>query len=126
MLRFIHLSVLAALLTFSAYCSAGENVVIIDPAKAAEDADYKTQGEYAGEIAKNGAKEKSGLHVIALGGGKFHGVLYTGGLPGDGYDRSKTKEEADGATADGVTTIKHATWELKIKDGVATVNGADG
>ena len=113
-------------LVFAGWVSAAENVVIADPAKAADDADYKVQGEYAGEITKAGAKEKSGFHVIAQGGGKFHGVLYSGGLPGDGYDRSKTKEEADGATADGVTSIKHANWEAKIKDGTATLNGADG
>lgn len=118
----------AAIVLFilAGWAAAGESVVIADPAKAAENADYKTQGEYAGEIAKDGTKAKSGLHVIALGGGKFHGVLYTGGLPGDGYDRSKTKEEADGASADGVTSIKHANWEAKIKDGAATINGADG
>ena len=43
-----------AFLVLTAWARAGEAVVIIDPAKAAEDADYKTQGEYAGEITKNG------------------------------------------------------------------------
>ncbi len=41
-------------------------------------ADFKFQGEYAGD--------KWGVQVIALGAGEFQGVVCTGGLPGAGWD----------------------------------------
>ena len=41
--------------------------------------DYVLQGEYAAG--------KLGLQVIALGAGKFEGVLHEGGLPGAGWDK---------------------------------------
>ncbi|MCY3023840.1 MAG: DUF1080 domain-containing protein [Planctomycetota bacterium] len=96
----------------------GGEVAIIDPAKV--DADFAVQGEYTGEIAKDGAKAKVGVQVIALGGGKFHAVFHNGGLPGDGWDKSK-KDECDGATADGVTTFTAPNWVAKIKDGTMTI-----
>jgi len=101
-----------------AFAAAGGEAVI-DPAKA--DADFLIQGEYAGELNK----AKTGVQVIALGGGKFHAVLYPGGLPGEGWAQPK-KEECDGATADGITTFTHATWIAKIKDNVMTVSATAG
>lgn len=97
--------------------------VYTDPEKA--DADYKIQGEYTGEITKDGAKAKVGVQVIALGDAKFRAVYHTGGLPGDGYDKSP-KQEIEGATADGVTTFKHANWIATIKEGTLTLSGTDG
>ena len=103
--------------------AADKGFVSNDPAKV--DADFPTQGEYSGELTRDGKAAKTGVQVIALGDGAFHAVLHNGGLPGDGWDKSK-KEEVDGKSADGTTSFSTATWNAKIKDGVMTVSGADG
>src|SRR5437763_15510457 len=73
-----------------------------DPSQV--DADFAVQGEYMGEMkTPQGEKRKLGMQVEALGHGKFHAVLYTGGLPGDGWDM-KTKKEGQGETKEGVVT----------------------
>ncbi len=116
---------LAALLTVSVALPAraadgpNKNFVSIDPNKV--DADYAFQGEYSGTL---GGK-KTGLQVIALGGGKFRAVLLAGGLPGDGWEKGQ-REEADGELKDGVATFAHANWKASVKDGAASVTSADG
>jgi hypothetical protein len=51
--------------------------------------DFAFQGEYAGWISIPGrGNEYVGLQVIALSDGKFDGVRYRGGLPGNGWDRT--------------------------------------
>jgi Domain of Unknown Function (DUF1080) len=74
-----------------------------DPAKA--DADFAFQGEYSGTLTSDGNEVKVGVQIIALGGGKFHGIGFHGGLPGDGGDKDK-KVEGDGELKDGVLVIK--------------------
>ena len=61
-----------------------------DPALAKrEDPDFEVQGEYVGKGL--------GLQLVALGGGKFDGYLFEGGLPGAGWEpgkpRTQLKEE---------------------------------
>src|ERR1022692_3371084 len=92
-------------LSLALTCALHSGETVIDPAKAGPD--FAVQGEYAGELAKDGAKVKMGAQVIALGKSKFHAVLLTGGLPGDGWEKPK-KEEADGQTQDDATTFTHA------------------
>jgi len=59
-----------------------------DPEKAAaEHPDFLLQGEYVGE--HNGAK--TGLQAASLNNGRFLVAAYQGGLPGDGWDRSKVE-----------------------------------
>lgn len=62
---------------FTQSLSAQQNDIWTDPSKAAEELDYKIQGEYAGVGL--------GAQVIALGDGKFCAVIYEGGLPGAGW-----------------------------------------
>ena len=47
-----------------------------------DDPDYFIQGEYAGVHSKDG--KRVGARISAQGGGHFKGVLYEGGLAGDG------------------------------------------
>lgn len=55
-----------------------------DPVRAAaEDPDFKVQGEYASRGV--------GFQVIALGHGKFTVVQCAGGLPGDGFNGHKSQ-----------------------------------
>jgi hypothetical protein len=96
----------------------------IDPKLAAADPDFALQGEYAGQIKD----DKFGVQVVALGGGRFHGVAYRGGLPGEGWDESSEKIEGDGErAADGsVTMVGRDGDKAVIKDGVLTILSAEG
>lgn len=99
---------------------------IIDPAKAADDADFAIQGEYVGQIKGN----KHGVQVIALGDHRFHAVGYVGGLPGDGWDPSMKKWEGDGALdpATGTATLTGppGTGVATLKGGVFAVKSMEG
>jgi hypothetical protein len=103
--------------------AADKPPVYIDPQKAAADPDFALQGEYAGQLKD----DKFGVQIIALGNGKFHGVAYRGGLPGDGWDESD-KIEGDGErAADGsVTMVGREGDKAAIKDNVLTILNADG
>ncbi len=52
--------------------------VIVSPEEAEKDADFQLQGEYVAD--------QKGIQVIALGKGEFRAMIYTGGLPGAGWD----------------------------------------
>lgn len=56
---------------------------VTDPAQA--DADFAWQGEYFGTLCVRGCRQHAGLQVVALGEGRFSGLFYPGGLPGNGY-----------------------------------------
>ena len=66
--------------------------------------DFPFQGEYSGMIGDGDDKQKLGIQVIALGGGKFAGVGYPGGLPGDGWN-GEEKIEAKGELKDGIVLL---------------------
>ncbi|MFP6610717.1 MAG: DUF1080 domain-containing protein [Pirellulales bacterium] len=89
------------------------------------DADFAIQGEYTGTVDGENGKKKLGVQVIALGGGKFRAVGYSGGLPGDGWD-GKSKEQVEAATADGAVKFSGEHADGTIKDGVMKVVDKDG
>jgi hypothetical protein len=94
-------------------------------APADDDADFAIQGEYTGTVDGKDGKKKLGTQVIALGGGKFRAVGYSGGLPGDGWD-GKPKEEVEAAAVDGAVTFEGKYATGTIKDGVMKVVNKDG
>ena len=72
----------------------------IDPAEAAKVLDYQIQGEYVGDFIEDGEKTKIGLQIIAMGGGNFRAVSFTGELPGAGWKRGDKTEYVDGSLND--------------------------
>ena len=66
---------------------AAKGPAYIDPKKV--DDDYAYQGEYTGTIQAD-QEIKVGVQVIALGQKKFRGVVFMGGLPGDGWNGAAT------------------------------------
>ncbi|MCX7394509.1 MAG: DUF1080 domain-containing protein [Planctomycetales bacterium] len=70
-----------------------------DPTKAGPD--FDVQGEYVGIV---GGSHSIAAQVIAMGDGKFDGVLYGGGLPGAGWDE-RTQFHFRGESKDGVTSF---------------------
>ena len=83
---------------FTLTCTTALRTVVASPAEqvydtpeaAAADKDFLTQGEYMAP--------KLGMQVIGMGDGEFDIVLYQGGLPGAGWDRTlpqKTKGDAN-------------------------------
>lgn len=93
-------------------CAADHGEAFTDPAKAGPD--YQVQGEYAGDLKLSGSPAKYGAQVVALGDSKFDLVLYTGGLPGAGWQRGDAREKAPGKTESSVTTFKTAKWTATI------------
>ena len=92
--------VLCLLVIFvSPLAAADKFPTFTDPAEAGPD--FRNQGEYVGRI---GNKIPIAAQVIALGGGKFDGILYSGGLPGAGWD-GQTKSFFRGETKEGTTGI---------------------
>ena len=98
-------------------CSHGQTFT--DPEKAGED--FKIQGEYVGTLKDGDNEAKRGAQIIALGDGKFKGIGYSGGLPGDGWKRDDEKYEANGALKDGVVHFKSDDYEGTLKDGVIKI-----
>ncbi|SFH69537.1 family 16 glycoside hydrolase [Planctomicrobium piriforme] len=67
---------------------------------AQADPDFAVQGEY---VTPDQAPQKKGIQVVALGKGQFRVVVYTGGLPGAGWDQKLPQiieEEETEAVAD--------------------------
>ena len=97
----------------------------------ADAADFKIQGEYAGEVRRKTSRGemtfKGGAQVRALGKGKFLLTVYRGGLPGDGWEQSGFARELDLETVDGVVTgTTDGGLKAEIKDGKCILYGRTG
>ena len=99
-----------------AFAAPVDKRTFTDPAKAGPD--YAVQGEYSGD--------NFGAQVIALGGGKFELVLYTGSLPGEGWQRKDKVQRVEGETKDGVTTFKSAALSGTIYGEKLSISGSGG
>lgn len=112
-------SVVLVLVVLCAATGAGESKANVGLALTPDKAgpEFKVQGEYEGEIAgADGAKQKFGAQVIALGDTDFNAKLESGGLPGAGWDMKsfeiKGKTEGDKTTFAGLADGKN--WTLAI------------
>jgi hypothetical protein len=81
---------------------------VTDPALA--DADFRWQGEFAGP--------EYGLQVVALGGGTFDAVLYAGGLPGGGWDKT-TRHKLTGQIENGTLALAGDGKQFAIARNIA-------
>ena len=94
--------------------AAGKGSGVLDFKEAGPD--FVIQGEYSGE---NSEGDKVGLNIIALGDGKFQGVGFTGGLPGNGWDEGEKLAfiiKGDGEKMV-FTDPDTNEYEVKIKNG---------
>lgn len=63
-------------------------VAIIDPAVAAEDPNFRLQGEFVGHWSTGEQSgKKFGLQIASLGDDNFSALEYTDGLPGGGWNK---------------------------------------
>jgi len=122
-LRTLTVLALTPALLVSVAQAKGKGPTYGDPEKV--DADYAVQGEYTGEIDTDDGKAKFGIQIIALGQGKFAGVGYSGGLPGDGWDKGE-KIQAESQIEDGVVVFTCDKGTATYKDGNVTIADTDG
>lgn len=76
--------------------------------------DYAMQGEYAGGVSLENGTQDFGAQVIALGDGKFEVVGYTGGLPGDGWQRGDEVTRIKTQLVDGQLRFQHKKAEIVV------------
>lgn len=109
------------LVAATARAAEEDSATYLDPKSAGPD--YAIQGEYLGEVSADGAPDRWGAQVIALGDGKFTLVGYEGGLPGDGWERGDRREMADGKRTGQGARFEADQWDAEIKDQTVTVFG---
>ena len=107
------LTVWVVAFTFSLF-AADEGDVFIEPSEAGPD--FAVLGEYVGE--------NSAAQVIALGGGKFHIVGWSHGLPGVAYDAER-KLELDVQREGDRVVIDGEGWKGQIDGGTITATSSD-
>lgn len=104
--------------------SAFDGEKYTDPAKV--DEDYAFQGEYVGDIDLGNGPERFGIQVIALGKGKFDGLAFPGGLPGDGWTGAEPLVPSQRGVRQGDKVVFDGEMTATIKDTEITLQTADG
>ncbi|MFN0055955.1 MAG: DUF1080 domain-containing protein [Planctomycetales bacterium] len=87
--------------------------VYVDPTQAG--ADFRIQGEYEGKLGK---EAPVGIQLVAQGDGQFEGTIFSKGLPGAGWDRSRLPIR--GTTKDGVVQLTGTNFTARIDKGRLT------
>lgn len=114
----------ALLLLAAPVLAADPKTAYSDPEKAAEDPDFKTQGEYLGAVAHDGTETPLGVQVIALGDGKFQATSFRGGLPGAGADLS-TRLVSQGERKDNEIRFENNGYKAFLEGDTITMFNAD-
>ncbi|MCP4190382.1 MAG: DUF1080 domain-containing protein [Planctomycetaceae bacterium] len=86
------------------------------------DADFAFLGEYYGCVSGHGI---IGLQVVPLGGGQFSAMVYRGGLPGNGWDRT-TRFQLAGKSQRDSLQFKNSDLRIDIRGVHAQVHGPTG
>jgi len=100
--------------------AAAPGEAFTDPKEAGKD--FEIQGEYVG----GEGDERRGAQIIALGDGKFQGIGYSGGLPGDGWSRGDEVYKSEGEWKDDAVVFKTDEFTASAKDGKLTIKDTDG
>jgi hypothetical protein len=94
-------------------CSLGATFA----ADAETDADFPFQGEYVGTSLPEACPCRYGFQVVALGEGKFEGLLHEGGLPGNGGSgRSAYRLKGERSTSS-FLRMEGGGWRADVTDG---------
>jgi hypothetical protein len=123
MYKKVILFVLTILVSASVYGKPKGKVWTTYESAKKEDPDFSIQGEYKSsddKIAKIVA-----VQVVALGAGKFDAYILEGGLPGEGWDKSKKRVKIAGKLTEGVVTFSGKEISATIKDSKITVTQND-
>lgn len=109
-------------LTFAVLMGVGQSRLAAQDEKL----DYRTQGEYSGTLTDNGQDFKYGVQVIALGNGRFTGIGFLGGLPGDGWDGSTPIRDEDVPIEDEIVRFSGEHGTALVTLGAMTMNNSNG
>lgn len=98
---------------------AAEDSTWTDPERAAaEDPDFRIQGEYG----RDEADAALGAQVVALGDGRFHAYILEDGLPGLGWTPDKARVQLEGTRDNGaVTFAENDGYSAALANGSITV-----
>jgi hypothetical protein len=90
------------------------------------DGDFAYQGEYSGTMSHDGNEQKLGIQVVALGKGRFMAKSFPGGLPGDGWNKDKSKQKkAEAELKDGQLVFEQDGSKAVLKEGKITLMFGD-